>query len=392
MIFRSVLRVRSPGNRIQISIPNLRQSQQRFISKKDLADKAKPLILDEPMEAIRNTVAQNFGGAGHNAAKPEQKFSVEKDTPDQSGKVAVITGGSDGIGFGTTFVLLKNNIKKIFVLSEDKSKMDRGLDFIAKNIGKEAADKVVWIQTDLSDIPHVAKVAKQIADQTDRLDIHIMNAGRGIMTAQLTDYGVDRHMAVNHIAHVTLTSHLLPLMKKTADDGNTVRISIQASNAHQGAPSNTKFGSLEEINQDHGPNGQYGVSKLAGILYARYLARYLTASHPQILANATHPGFVETQMSVNDIHEPFPILGYGMSVLMAPFKKDQWEGCVSQVYTSTVTDKSGEYVCPPAIPESGSSLAQDQKLGEQLMKLTREIVKEKFGAQSVEKGCPLKDY
>ena len=61
-------------------------------------------------------------------------------------------------------------------------------------------------------------------------------------------------------------------------------------------------------------------------------------------------------------------------------------------YAATATEKSGEYICPPADPESGSDLAQDEELGEQLMKLTREIVTEKFKADSVDKGCPMKDY
>ena len=61
-------------------------------------------------------------------------------------------------------------------------------------------------------------------------------------------------------------------------------------------------------------------------------------------------------------------------------------------YATTVTEKSGEYICPPADPESGSELAQNEELGEQLMKLTREIVQEKTKADSVDKGCPMKDY
>lgn len=104
--------------------------------------------------------------------------------------------------------------------------------------------------------------------ENDRLDILINNAARGIMTYQLTDYGVDRHMAVNHMGHVVFTSHLLPLMKKTAEQGNVVRISNQSSNAHQAAPSDTKFENLDELNRDLGPNGQYGRSKLAGVSVA----------------------------------------------------------------------------------------------------------------------------
>lgn len=151
----------------------------------------------------------------------------------------------------------------------------------------------------------MARAAKEITSLTDRLDILVNNGGRGIMTYQLTDYGVDRHMAVNHFGHVILTSHLLPLMKKTADEHNvTVRISNQASNAHQSTPEDTKFATLDELNQDIGPQPQYGRSKLAGILYSRYLARHLSGKHPNILVNATHPGVVSTKMSKDDIHEP----------------------------------------------------------------------------------------
>ena len=199
-------------------------------------------------------------------------------------------------------------------------------------------------------------------------------------------------MAMNHMAHVILTSHLLPILKKTASPSNTVRIVNLGSNAHQAAPSNTKFENLTELNQDLGPNAQYGRSKLANILHARYLNKHLTSSHPNILANATHPGFVDTKMSTQDIHEPFPISGYAMSTGMQPLKKDIWQGCVSTVFAATKTTKSGQYICPPAVPESGSAQAQDEQLGENLMRLTRDVVKETTYADSAAKGCPFKDY
>jgi hypothetical protein len=81
-----------------------------------------------------------------------------------------------------------------------------------------------------------------------------------------------------------------------------------------------------------------------------------------------------------------------MSTGMAPLKKDIWMGCVSTVFAATAVQKSGLYICPPAIEEPGNDLAQNAELGEQLMKLTREVVKTKFGSESVDKGCPLKDY
>lgn len=57
-----------------------------------------------------------------------------------------------------------------------------------------------------------------------------------------------------------------------------------------------------------------------------------------------------------------------------------------------MTEKSGEYICPPAIAEAGSELANDEQLGEDLMKLTRKVITEKTRKDSVDKGCPMKDY
>lgn len=80
-----------------------------------------------------------------------------------------------------------------------------------------------------------------------------------------------------------------------------------------------------------------------------------------------------------------------MSVAMRPFKKDQWEGALPMLFVATVTEKSGEYICPPAVPEVGSSASQDEALGDQLMKLTREIVREKTKKESADQGCPFDD-
>jgi NAD(P)-dependent dehydrogenase (short-subunit alcohol dehydrogenase family) len=263
---------------------------------------------------------------------------------------------------------------------------------VKETISAEAAEKMVWFGCDMGDWVKVAETADKIAEQTDRLDVLINDAARGIMTYELTDYGVDRHMAVNHMGHTILTSHLEPLMKETAKKGHTVRIVNFGSNAHQGAPSDCKFASLDELNQDLGPNPQYGRSKLAVMLHAKWLTKHLHSEYPKILANCVHPGFVETKASTQDIYEPYPILGNVMALGINPFKKDWWMGCTSAVYCATKTEKSGEYICPPAIPEPGSELYQDKegKLAEALMKLTKEVVASKTKKESVDKGCPMK--
>jgi NAD(P)-dependent dehydrogenase (short-subunit alcohol dehydrogenase family) len=346
------------------------------------------------MQTVKNTIAENLGkvvSGAHDLAPADQQFSLEE-VPDLTGKVAVVTGGSEGIGYGCTHTLLSRNIKKLFIISMSEDIIEDALKAIKEEMGEDKASRVEWLKCDLADWEQAGKTAFEIAQKTDRIDILINNAARGIMTYQLSKHGVDLHMALNHMGHVVFTSHLLPLLKSTAEKGDKVRIVQLGSNAHENAPKDTKFESIDELNTDLGPMAQYGRSKLAAILYARYLARHLSSSHPNILSNTTHPGFVETRQSVDHIHEAYPLGGYAMSYGFAPFKKTQFEGAVSTMFAATKTEGTGEYICPPAIREPGSDLANNDKLGDQLMDLTWKIVKEKTKSSSADKGCPFKTY
>lgn len=144
------------------------------------------------METIKNTVAENFTGS-HKLAPKEHQFSLDQ-VPPLNGKVAVVTGGSEGIGFGCTHTLLAHGIDKVFIVSVSSDKADGAVAAIQEELGEEAAKKITWLQCDLSDFKMAEETAEKIAGDTDRLDILINNAGRGIMTYQVTDYGVDRHV------------------------------------------------------------------------------------------------------------------------------------------------------------------------------------------------------
>nr|POE53364.1 putative oxidoreductase bli-4, mitochondrial [Quercus suber] len=337
------------------------------------------------MDYIRTAVAENFGG-GAKVAKEHESFSIDTDVPDLSGKTAVLTGGSEGIGFGVSHTLIKHNISKLIIISLRQEVLDEATKAIDEEFGAGTSNKIVFKQCDLSDWDQTAKVAKEIADSVDKIDILVNNAARGIMTQQFAPTnGIDQHMATNHFGHVILTSNLLPVLKKTADAGNVVRIVNLASNLHESAPAETAFASEAELQKDYGPNAQYGRSKLANLIYAKYLAKHVTSAHSNILANATHPGIVDTAQTNVHIHEAFPLLGYGMSVGLKPFRKTQFEGCVSTVYAATAIKDSGLYVAPPRIIEQGSPKANDPRIMEHLMNLTREVVKAKTGQD-------LKDY
>ncbi|KAF3034895.1 hypothetical protein E8E12_004382 [Didymella heteroderae] len=393
-LLKPALALRTPARQI----PDLRAFATRFSTRPystENNDRLKGPVSTKSqipgMEVIKNTIAENLGKVipGNELASAENQFSLDA-VPDLSGKVAVVTGGSEGIGYGCTHTLLKKGVAKLFILSKSDDIAADAINAIKQEMGEEAGNRVVWMKCDLSDWEETGRTALEIANQTDRIDILINNAARGIMTYQLAKNGVDLHMAINHFGHVILTSHLLPILKETAKK-DKVRIVCTSSNLHEQTPSDTQFASIDELNTDLGAQPQYGRSKLAALLYAKYLSRHLTSQHPNILANAIHPGIVETRQSTEHIHEAFPLGGYAMSVGLAPFKKTQFEGAVSTMYAATMTEKSGQYICPPAIVEKGSDKANDVELGERLMDLTWRVVKEKTKSQSADKGCPFRE-
>ncbi|KAF1814976.1 NAD(P)-binding protein [Eremomyces bilateralis CBS 781.70] len=344
------------------------------------------------MDTIARKVAENFGGESNHLVPEANQFSLDQ-VPNLTGKVAVVTGGSEGIGYGCAHTLLAHDISKLFLLSMSSDVKDRGIAALRDDLGDAAIQKIVWKQCDLADWTQTGTTALEIARETDRLDILINNAGRGVMSRQLAPTnGVELTMATNHVGHAVLTSHLLPLLKKTAEAGNVVRVVNLSSNVHESAPPETQFASVAELNEDYNPNKLYGRSKLATLLDAKYLATHLSATHPRILVNATHPGFVDTRQSTEHILEAYPIAGHLMKEGIAPFKKDVFEGCVSTMFAATVTEGTGQYICPPAIVEKGGEKANDLQLAERLMRLTREVVEEKTRGESREKGCPFKDY
>lgn len=395
-IFRSAFCLRNSAYKSSNLRIAVSQIASRPYSSKEIdrnTDRLKgPVSSPSMMQAAKNTIAENLGKIvpnAHELAPEDQRFSLEE-VPDLSGKVAVVTGGSEGIGYGCTHTLLSHNIAKLFIISQSEDIADDAIEAIRKEMGDEKAKRVVWMKCNLQDWEQTGKTAFEISEQTDRIDILINNAARGIMTYQLAENGIDLHMAINHFGHVVLTSHLLPLLKSTAEKGDKVRLVQLGSNLHENAPKETQFESIDELNTDYGPQPQYGRSKLAAILYAKYLDRHLHSSHPNILSNAIHPGIVETRQSAVHIHEAYPLLGYAMSVGAAPFKKTQFEGAVSAMFAATKTERSGEYICPPAIVEKGSDKANDEALGERLMDLTWKVVREKTKQQSADKGCPFK--
>ena len=190
----SLLRRRQP---LYSTVYSSTASQHRAVNpiRKAQYSKLTDNLPADAMQAVKQTIAQNIGVGGSHELVPEHQQFDLKDTPDLTGKVAVVTGGSEGIGYGDVFTFLEHGIEKVFILSVSHEVIAGALKDIADKLGEDKAKKVTWYECDISDWRAVKKTADEIASETDRLDILINNAGRGIMTYQLTDYGVDRHVS-----------------------------------------------------------------------------------------------------------------------------------------------------------------------------------------------------
>lgn len=254
-------------------------------------------------------------------------------------QVYVVTGGSAGIGYGIVAHLLQHNPAKIYLLSNKEEHADEAQE--ALKVWGDVS-KVEWRKCNLEDLKQVDEVAKSLANELDRLDALICNAGLGVGVYNKTRDGLDSHMQVNVFSQAHLTLVLLPILQKTPDS----RIVHQSSDLQRGADSSMKFESIEEINQDIGATKLYNRTKLAQILFLRQLYSLIkvgeygqvTNSLNMPWINATHPGGVVTDQQ-NQAIEAYGTVGKIGVAAVRPFMKDPVaQGCRPALFAATSPD------------------------------------------------------
>jgi len=314
------------------------------------------------------------------------KFDPNKDIPDLSGKVYVVTGGSAGIGYGIVAHLLQHNASKIYLLSNKEEHANEAQEGL-KNWGDNT--KVEWRQCNLESLKQTDEVTRSLAKDLDRLDGLVCNAGLGVgVYNESVEDGLDTHMQVNHFAQAHLVLTLLPIIQKTTDS----RIVFQSSDVHKGAPSSIAFESVNEMNQDIGPTNLYARTKLAQILFARELVTHIkngqfgqvTQTQGLPFINAVHPGGVLTDQPNQAIE------AYGTPAKIAvkaikPFMKSpEEEGCRPALFAVASEAVAKEtiqaaYIVPDRKITEPSNQAKDEKLAQNLWKLTKEVLETKIG-------------
>ncbi|KAK5117894.1 hypothetical protein LTR85_008668 [Meristemomyces frigidus] len=310
-------------------------------------------------------------------------FDPNKDIPDLSGKVFVVTGGSSGIGFGICAHLLQHNCDKLYLLGKKEEHIQEAEDGL-KKYGD--ISKVKSIQIELEDLHQTDSVAKQLASELTQLDALILNAGLGVGVYNETKDGIDSHMQVNVFAQHHLMMLFLPILKKTPDS----RIVMQSSEFHRMGTSGVQFKDMSEINQDVGPTKLYNRTKLAQVCLTKALTRRKAEGKFDLTPGkapyfiAVHPGGVSTDQP-KQAEEAYGTLGKIGVKVVRPFMKDpEDEGCRPALFAATapevVSEKlDGVYIIPDRKVTDVSSNAKEQELQESCLRLTETVLAEKLG-------------
>jgi retinol dehydrogenase 12 len=199
-------------------------------------------------------------------------------------KVCVVTGASGGIGKQVALGLARRDAR-VVIVSHSKERAEAAVDEIVHTSLNPHVDLVV---ADLSTNAGVRWAAETIDRRYGQLHVLVNNAGLLIGKRTVTEDGLDKTFALNHLAYYHLTARLLDKIKASAP----ARILNTSSMAHA-------WGRMDWENlqgeKKYGQWRAYGTSKLENLLFTFELSRRLAGTG--VTANAVHPGFVRSEFA-----------------------------------------------------------------------------------------------
>lgn len=203
--------------------------------------------------------------------------------PDLTGRLAVVTGASDGIGLELAARLAAAGAEVVLPV-RDPAKGERALT----RVRERAPAAVVSTRVlDLASLASVEALGRTLVRE-DR-PVHLLVANAGVMapaTRHETQDGFELQLGTNHLGHVALVGHLLPLLR-----AGGARVTSTVSFGARGA--SLRWDDLQS-SRAYKPMQAYGQSKLAQMLWALELDRRSAAGGWGITSNVAHPGLVAT--------------------------------------------------------------------------------------------------
>jgi NAD(P)-dependent dehydrogenase (short-subunit alcohol dehydrogenase family) len=273
------------------------------------------------------------------------RFDPDKDIPDLSGKVIIVTGGSSGLGKESVHQLVKHNPEKVYLAARTSKRGNAAIEEIENNV-PSAKGKIHYLEVDMASFASVKQAADRILAENTRLDILMNNAGVVGNPASVTSDGYEIQFGTNYMGPTLFTKLLLPLLLKTAQEPDSdVRIVNLSSELFKQAPSEgILFSKLTTACEDIGTMVRYGQSKLANYFFSKSCAQ----KYPNITSVALHPGAVNTGIW-DTFRTRRPVLGGIIAVLFSPFLTNVAEGAKTQLWASTAKKsqvKNGAFYTP----------------------------------------------
>jgi NAD(P)-dependent dehydrogenase (short-subunit alcohol dehydrogenase family) len=241
------------------------------------------------------------------------------DIPDQTGRVAVITGANTGLGYETASALAEHGAHVVLAVRN----LDKGKDAAARITAASPRAGVALQELDLTSLDSIRAAARQLRSDHDRIDLLVNNAGVMYTPKSTTKDGFELQFGTNHLGHFALTGLLLDRLLPVARS----RIVTVSSIGHR-IRADIHF---DDLQWEHSYNrvSAYGQAKLANLLFTYELQRRL-APHGTTIAAAAHPGGSNTELMRN-----LPPLVARVSAVIEPLFQDPAMGALPSLRAAT---------------------------------------------------------
>jgi NAD(P)-dependent dehydrogenase (short-subunit alcohol dehydrogenase family) len=256
---------------------------------------------------------------------------------DLRGRRVLVTGANSGIGLGLSGRFAAAGAEVILAVRN----RDKGLAAIDRIRTSIPSARLDLRRLDLASLASVAELGEELVAEGRPLDFLINNAG--IMNPprrEVTADGFELQFGSNYLGHFALTAHLLPLLR-AADSSRVVTMSSLYNRVGR-----IDFDDLN--GEKYRPQRQYGLSKLANLMFARELDKRSRAGGWGIRSNSAHPGGTVTNLQTTGPGETL-VTQLGRVTHRLPFMWQQVDtGILPALYAATSPDAEGGGYYGPA--------------------------------------------
>ena len=254
--------------------------------------------------------------------------------PPQTGRIAVVTGATSGIGYEAALALAGAGAR-VVLASRNEAK---GAEMLARIRAAHPGAEVSFEPLDLASLKSVADCADRLSRTLPRIDLLINNAGvMAIPSRHVTEDAFEMQLGANYLGHFALTLQLLPLINA----GQSPRVVTLSSLAHRSG--RIHFDDLQ-FEKRYSPWVAYCQSKLATLLFSMELERRARVNNWKLMSNAAHPGFALTglQSTGPSMGLDRPSFLERSTQWLAPFlSQSAAAGALPTLYAATSPDAKG---------------------------------------------------